>query len=220
MIYAAILLGLFLWFGFWSGQAGYSLKFFDNKLQSWQQKIPLGNRIPEFIIGLTFGLIATYGWHKVFGFGEWWIAPIVLLITSFISLVGKESATVFYLPHNWRVGIWKDSNGDGVVDVNDMRKSSMRVVNDFFAKILGVDIMSHWYAKIWAFTKGLLISTPIGLLCAIPHPICREISITLGEKLNKKYGHDVNSYAETVGDGLSYAIGCTIFIALTFGIAV
>ena len=230
MEYLIIFIVLFLIFGTLAAQAGYSMTFFNNRLQSWQKKIPLGNRIPEFLIGLGFGAIALWGWDHAYELVAQWVKmfPItnlaslfiagalfssIFYFAAFVSFVGKESATVFYLPGNW-YGWSKDSDGDGDIDEDDARNSSMRPVNDFFAKILRVSIVGRWYPKIWAFTKGLLISIPIACLCAPFSPITRHIGIKIGEYMNKKYGHDTNFYAEYVGDGLSYAAGLTVFIAL------
>lgn len=232
MSFLYIFLGLFLFFAIASAQAGFSMKFFDNRLQNWQNKIPLGNRIPEFSIALVFGCIALWGWDNRLGLVEQYITahPItsvallfiaagvffgLLLVAGAIAFFGKESATVFYLPGNWE-GWSKDSNEDGVITEEDARNSTMRFFNDFIAKILRVSVVGPVYPKIWAFTKGLLISIPICGLCAPFHPITRHIAIHLGRWVNNRTDKagGVNFYAEFVGDGLSYASGATLFLYL------
>lgn len=223
-------LAFFVFFGIASAQAGYSFKFFNNKLQDWQNKIPLGNRIPEFAIAIMFGIVAIYGWDDATSMIHHYTSAFPvdsvnsLLITCLIffvfffgisvvaAFVGKESATVYYLPGNWDTGWTRDDDGDGDIDFDDGRKSTMRPFNDVIAKMLGVNLNDKWYPKIWAFTKGLLISIPIGFLCAPFMPLTRHIGIRFGEWMNKRYGHDVNTYAELVGDGLAYSAGCTLFL--------
>ena len=231
MIYLITFIVLFLIMGFAASQAGYSFGVSDDKYQKWQKQFPLGNRVPEFFVGLMFGGIALWGWDNKFNLVQRYVESfpitsvsllflvgmiffVLLSLASFISFVGKESATVFYLPGNWRKGWNKDSDGDGDIDVDDLRKSTMRPVNDFFAKILNVSLTGGWYPKIWAFTKGLLISIPIGCLCAPFAPFCRHLGIVAGEYMRKNYNHTVNAYAEFIGDGLTYACGLTLFILL------
>ena len=230
MEYLYIFIALFIIMGTAAAQAGFSMSFSNNKFQKWQNSIAGGNRIPELFIGLTFGGVALWGWDKVGGLVLKYVEayPIttvftlfvgagvflaLLLFAGFVAFVGKESATVFYLPGNW-YGWSKDSDGDGDIDEDDARNSSMRVINDIFAKILGVSIVGPWYPKIWAFTKGLLISIPIMGLCAPFSPLTRHIGIKIGKLMNKKYKHDTNFYAEFIGDGLSYAAGLTVFMFL------
>ncbi len=206
-----IFIALFIWFAFWSSQAGYSFSFFDNKFQDWQQKIPFGNRIPEAIIALSIGSIGIWGWDLIllkFGINIPALPIIIAWMSlSFISLSGKESGTWAYLNHE---GYSTDSNGDGKVDNLDGRKSTLRGWNDWLAGLFDFHLGDEGYSWVWAFTKGFITTFPVGCLGAIFQPIGREIASHAKGRLPG----DSNFYIEFVGDGLGYSAACFAFILI------
>lgn len=228
MEYFLLFICLWLWFCFWSSQAGYSMTFWGNRLQTWQQKIPYGGKIPEIVIALSIAGSGFYLDWKLFEaitafetlwqikFGWYFVVILSLgfivkyLISSLIALGGKESGTWAYLPGSYD-GYKKDTNEDGVIDNKDGRMSTLRKWNDWLAGLFGMTLGHKHYAKVWAFTKGFITTFPVFSTGAIFQPITRELTW----RLTKNVKGDRNFYMEFFGDGTAYALSC--FIALVIG---
>lgn len=192
-----LFLFLFLWFGFWSAQAGYSINFLDGELQSWQQHIPYGDKIPETIIALSFALIGIWGWGKLFDISTLWTLLIFAVFFA-VSYAGKQSATWAYLTH------------EGYKDPDTTRTSTLKPINDYIGAQFGYKLGDEGYSWIWAATKGFITTAPVGFFGAVFQPLGREIASHAKGRLKG----DSNFYMEFVGDGLGYSVACFVFMAL------
>jgi len=195
---------LFLWFAFWSSQAGRSMRSLSEKLDNWQDKKPWYSEVPEAIIALTIGTISVWGWDKVFDIPVLW-GFVLFAISTIIAYAGKQSATWAYL--NWE-GHTKDSNGDGVIDNKDGRKSTTRGINDWIAARLGYKLGDEGYSWVWAFTKGFMTTLPLVPTGAIFQPLGREVASHAKGRLP----FDSNFWMESVGDGFGYSASAFTFI--------
>lgn len=197
---------LFLWFGFWSAQAGRSMRSLSEKLESWQDKKPWFSEVPEAIIAITIGTIAVWGWDKLLQMPALWVLAL-WPVFCIISYAGKQSATWAYL--NW-TGHTKDKNGDGVIDKQDGRDSTTFGVNNWIAAKLGYKLGDEGYSWVWAFTKGFITTLPLAALGAIYQPLGREMASHAKGRLP----FDSNFWMEFVGDGFGYAAACFTFIII------
>lgn len=232
MEYFLVFIGFYVWFAFWSAQAGYSMTFLDNILQKWQQSFSFGNRVPEFVIALTISAIATWGFShfitdinasfevdvdgkpydlKIF-IPDYVLNGLVAVVSFFIALGGKESATWAYLPGSWR-GFKKDKNLDGIIDEQDARNSTLFPVNVFLGKIVGQKFGDKYFSWVWAFTKGTFTTLPVLGTGGLMQPLSREVAFRIGggEENPSKWQ---NFWMESVGDGAAYAFACTLFIVV------
>ncbi len=213
MTYVFLFIAALLWFGFWSAQAGRSMRSLSVKLDSWQDKKPWYSEVPEGILALTFGTTALWGWDKVFDMPALWLL-VLWPIFCLVSYAGKQSATWAYL--RWE-GHIKDVNGDGVHNELDGRDSTTRPINDWIAARLGYKLGDEGYSWVWAFTKGFMTTAPLGgLLGAIAQPIGREIASHAKGRLP----FDSNFWMESFGDGFGYAVAWVGFVAAVVTFAV
>jgi hypothetical protein len=206
LLYFFTFVGMLFWFGFWSSQAGRSISSVSPELDDWQDLKSWGSEVPEAIIALTFATIATVGWNALFDL-QWYYLIAIFLGSTVISYAGKQSATWAYL--NWE-GHTKDSNGDGVHNEDDARKSSTWVWNRWLASRLGYEFGSEGFSWVWAFTKGLITTFPVMAFGAIFQPIGREIASHAKGRLP----FESNFWMEGVGDAIGYAGAGVTFLAL------
>jgi hypothetical protein len=190
-------IGLLCWYGFWSAQAGRSISAVHEDLAAWQDKTSWGSEVPELVIALTFGIVAATLWNTIFDLA-WYYVLAIFVVSTVISYAGKQSATWAYL--NWE-GHTKDVNGDGVHNEDDARKSSTWEWNRWLASRLGYEFGSEGFSWVWAFTKGLITTLPVGGLGCIFQPIGREIASHAKGRLP----FESNFWMEGVGDAIGYA---------------
>ena len=88
----------------------------------------------------------------------------------------------------------------------------MRGVNDWLAARLGYRLGDEGYSWIWAFTKGLITTLPLGATGAIFQPLWRE----LASHAKGRLPFDPNFWMEYVGDGFAYASAAVVFIIIVF----
>ena len=203
MVYLFLWFALFIWMGFWSSQAGGSFPFW----RSWQEERSHGNRIPELVLAVSIGSIGVWGWGKLFPDISSLMAVALWLVLIVISFGGKESGTWGYLNHT---GHTKDMNKDGVIDNKDARDGTTTRWNIWLASWFGWKLGDEGFSWVWAFTKGLMTTLPLGGLGCISQPIGREIASHAKGRLKG----DPNTYMEFVGDGFGYSVAATAFIFL------
>lgn len=196
----------FVWFGFWSAQAGRSMRSLSEKLDSWQDKKPWYSEVPEAIIAVTIAIVGVWGLDKLFNVPALYSLGLFCLFTV-ISYAGKQSATWAYL--RWE-GHTEDKNGDGIITDADGRDSTMRNINSWVAARLGYKLGDEGYSWVWAFTKGFITTAPVFCLGAIFQPIGREIASHAKGRLPG----DSNFWMESFGDGFGYANACFFFILI------
>ena len=184
------------------------MRSISEKLDEWQSKSSFRAAIPEIVIAVSIGVIAATGWQAVFDFGFYW-AVGVFIVSAVVAYAGKQSATWAYL--NWE-GHTKDNNGDGVINEKDGRDSTMRGVNDWLAARLGYRLGDEGYSWVWAFTKGLITTLPLGGTGAIFQPLWREVASHAKGRLPFEH----NFWMEFVGDGFAYASAAGVFIIIVF----
>lgn len=187
MIYVA----LFLWFGFWSAEAGQSLPW-SAKWQKGALKI-----VPELVIGLSIAIIGVWGWGELFNLSALWSIGLFFAFWL-VSYLGKQSATWAYL-------VW-----EGYPDPSYDRDSTTKPFNDWLAYELGYKLGDEGYSWVWAFTKGLVTTLPVMALGAIFQPLCRELASHARGRLKG----EPNTYMEFVGDGLAYTLACVAFVGV------
>lgn len=195
MLYA---LTLFLWFAFWSAQAGRSIASIDESLDDWQDKVDWYSNIPEWIVGATFASVSIWAIDKFADVSVLWLAAIWLFLT-FISRVGKNAATWAYL--RW----------EGDPNPNTERSSTLKPINDWIAGQLGYKLGDEGYSWVWASTKGFITTLPVLGLGLFFQPLCREIA-SHAKKVGLPFSY--NFWMEALGDGLAYAASCILFILL------
>lgn len=194
MIYLTIT--LFLWFPFWSAQAGRSMRSVYENLDNWQDIKDWYSQIPEMIIALSIGIIAATGWQTLFDY-DFIPTFCIFVISSAVAYAGKQSATWAYLR-------WEGHKGKG-------RDSTMRGVNDWLAARLGYKLGDEGYSWVWAFTKGMITTLPFGGVGAIFQPLWRE----LASHAENRLPYDPNMWME-LADGMAYASAALIFVTLIF----
>lgn len=190
------------WFGYWSAESGASFPW----SKAWQSKASVLTELPELIIALSIASIAAWGWGELFGLSLV-ASAVVFFVSAVIAYAGKQSATWAYL--KWE-GFTKDRNKDGVIDNKDARNSTLFGFNDWLASRFGYKLGDEGFSWVWAFTKGLITTAPIGFTGAIFQPLCREAASHAKGRLPG----DPNTYLE-LADGLAYAISAFLFIILT-----
>lgn len=195
MAYLILFIVLFFWFGFWSAQAGRTISYVNEKLDDWQDKNKLYEKVPEIIIGSTIGLIGVWGWDKLFNL-EPSMFIVMFVLGSLIAYGGKESATWAYLN-------WEGHEGTP-------RNSTLRKINDIIAGWFGFKLGDEGYSWVWASTKGFITTLPIGFLGAIFLPVGKEIASHAKERLPLHYSF----WQEFAGDGFAYSASATLFIIL------
>lgn len=203
-MYILLFFALFIWFAFWSAQAGRSMASISEKLDNWQNKSSFMAAVPEIIIALSIGAVALWGWREVFTLNLWGSCAVYPVFCA-VAYMGKQSATWGFLNHE---GHTKDNNGDGVIDENDGRQSTMRKINDWIAKRFGKKLGDEAYSWVWAFTKGLITTLPLCGTGAIFQPIGREVASHAEGRLP----YDPNFWMESVGDGFGYSAAAFTFI--------
>ncbi len=157
--------------------------------------------VPEIVIAVSIGIIAATGWQHFFGLG--FLATIgVFIISGLIAYAGKQSATWAYL--SWE--------GHKTPDTD--RTSTLKPVNDWLAARLGYRLGDEGYSWVWAFTKGLITTLPLGGTSAIFQPLWREIASHAKNRLPFEH----NFWMEFIGDGLAYASAAAVFIFIVWGI--
>lgn len=191
---------VFIWFAYWSAEAGASLPW----SKKWQNSFL--KTVPELVIAATISICALVFWNSFFPMSYDW-AITLFFIFGTISFLGKESATWAYL--TWE-GYTKDKNNDGVIDDQDGRDSTMREWNDALAAKLGYRLGDEGYSWVWAFTKGLITTLPLGGFGAIFQPIGREIFSHAKGRLPG----DPNTYMEAGGDGFGYTMAVLVAVII------
>lgn len=184
--------GFFIWFAYWSAESGASLPWSSK----WQSFTSWGNQLPEWIIAASVAGLATWGWNDVFSLGWWNIA--VFVVSFFIALAGKESATWAYL--NWQSHTPRSPN----------RQSTLRPINDFIAGLFGFELGDEGYAWVWAATKGFIMTLPIIPTGTVFHPVGHEI----GSHAEGRLPGDPNMYKELSGGGFGYAPPAFLFVTI------
>ncbi len=183
---------LIIWLGYLSAEAGASLPW----SKTWQDLKSWGSEVPEVLIGLTIGLVATFGYCTLLGINPLW-ALLMFPLPSIVTYIGQQSGTWAYL--NWTGGPDRDKD----------RKSMLRPTNDFLAGLLGFKYGDEGYSWVWAATKGFIITLPIGGIGAILFPLGHE----LGSHAKGRLPGDPNMWKElTSGWGLGLA--CVIYLLL------
>ena len=197
-MYICLMILIVGWFAYWSAESGASLPW----SKSWQ--IGLLDRLPELIIALTVGLVASWGWGKIFDISALYI---ILGFFAFVAIAfaGKESATWGYL--NW-TGHVKDKNDDGIIDDRDGRDSTLSGINNFIAGLFGYRLGSEGYSWIWAGVKGFIMTLPIIPTGAIFHPLGHE----LGSHAQGRLNGDSNMWKEMAGGGIGFGIPVVLFV--------
>jgi hypothetical protein len=207
MISLLLFICFYVWFAFWSAQAGFSIHFWGGKLQNWQNKIPLGKKIPELVLAASIASIGLYVWSHILPDLQVYTYAAMWFGFALISYLGKESATVGYL--EWE-GSTKDENKDGVVDNKDARRNTLAGWNQFVSGLFGWKNGDEGYSWVWAFTKGLITTLPLFCLGTIFQPIGREMASHAEGRLKG----DPNFYMEAFGDGFGYAASSFIAIKI------
>lgn len=184
-----IYLFLIAWFGYWSAESGASLP--------WSSKWQTGlfQQLPECIIAITVGTIAVWGWDQVF------TIPALYVILGWIAFIaiayaGKQSATWAYL-------IWTKNTPR-----NPDRQSTLRPINDWIARMLNYKLGDEGYSWIWAATKGLIMTAPIGGTGVLFHPLGHEI----GSHAYGRLPGDPNMWKEISGGAIGIGLPAAIFM--------
>jgi len=192
-----------IWFAYWSAESGASLPWSSK----WQGLTSWTHKLPEWIIALSVGTVAVWGWGTMFD-----VSPLIViglwLIFSGIALAGKESATWAYL--RW-TGHTEDKDGDGVITDADGRDSTLFGFNNWIAKLFGYRLGDEGYSWMWAMTKGFIMTLPVGgITGAIFHPIGHEI----GSHAKGRLSGDSNMWKELTGGGIGIGVPVIIFASI------
>ena len=190
MMFLCSFLLLYVWFAFWSAEAGASWPWSAKWQNGWKKAIP------ESVIALTFAVFGSLIAARL-GVPDWSLY-ILFPVFAIISYAGKQSATWAYL--NWE-GYNKNDGG---------RNSTLRKWNDWLGDKLGYKLGDEGYSWVWAFTKGLITTLPVGGLGCIFQPIGREIFSQARGRLPGHY----NTWLEAGGDGFGYAMAVTLALLL------
>lgn len=182
---------LTLWLGFWSAESGASFPW----SKKWQDLKEWGSEIPEVILSLTIGLVATFGYCILLGINPLWCL-LMFPLPSVVTYAGQQSATWAYL--TWT----------GHPDPETARKSTLRPMNDFIAGLIGYKLGDEGYSWVWASTKGFIITLPIGGIGAITFPLGHE----LGSHAEGRLPGNPNMWKEQAS-GWGLALACIIYLA-------
>ena len=188
---------LTLWFAYWSAESGASLPW----SRKWQGFASWGSQLPEWIIAISVASLAAWGWGEIFSLHI--LTYVLILALSFVvSLAGKESGTWAYL--KWT----KDPSP------NTERDGTLKGFNDAVGDLFGYSLGDEGYSWIWAATKGLIMTLPIGGFGVITHPLGHEI----GSHAKGRLPGDPNMWKELAGGGLAYGPTAALFIYLVNGV--
>ena len=181
-----------LWLGFWSSESGASFPWSSK----WQDIKDWFSEIPEAIVGLTIGLVATYGYCLLLGINPLW-SILMCPLPSVIVYAGQQSATWAYL--RWT----------GHANPDTARTSTLKPMNDFIAGLIGYKLGDEGYSWVWAATKGFIITLPIGGIGAVTFPLGHE----LGTHAQGRLPGDPNMWKE-FASGLGLGLACVIFLTI------
>jgi len=182
---------LMLWLAYWSAESGASLPW----SYPWQNFTKWMSEVPEAILSLTIGFIATFGYCTLIGINPYW-SLLMFPIPTAIIYAGQQSATWAYLR-------WETHTP--LVD----RQSTLRGWNDFVAGLLGWKSGDEGYSWVWAATKGFITTLPVGGLGVIFFPLAHE----LGSHARDKLPGEANMWKE-LASGFGLAVPCIIFLEI------
>ena len=111
-----------------------------------------------------------------------------------VAYAGKQSATWAYL--KWQ----------GHDDPDTERTSTLKPFNDFVAGLFGYRLGDEGYSWVWAATKGLIMTLPIGGTGLIFHPLGHEIGSHALGRLPRP-----NMWKELFGGGIGIGVAAGIF---------
>lgn len=191
----------FIWFGYWGAESGASLPWSKKWQKGWG--LPLG-QLSEMI----FAISVAGAWCFIRNVDEvlpLWVNVHDVVRDSLIVYAGKQAATWALLSNVMTKGYQTDTNNDGVVDYDDGRKSKIKNIVDDLADSIDVPITSPKYGVVWAFTKGALMTLPIGLgvIGGVFHALGHWVAVKVfyDDEGRGKVSHP-NAYKEWIGTGL------------------
>ena len=183
---------LFIALPYLTMEAGASLPW----SKKWQDKVSWYSEVPEGLIALIVGTVGVWGVGEVCQ-----VSPITAISVwiIYIGLVyaGKQSGTWAYL--NW----------EGYQEPNTDRDGTLKPINDFIAGLFSFKLGDEGYSWVWAATKGLIITLPIGGIGAILFPLGHE----LGSHAKGRLPGDPNMWKE-FASGLGLGLACVIFLTI------
>lgn len=184
---------LTMWLGYWSAESGASFPW----SKTWQDLKAWGSEVPEIILSLTIGLVATFGYCSLLGINPLWCL-LMFPVPSVITYAGQQSATWAYL-------MWT-----GAPNKYRNRESTLRPTNDFIAGLLGFPYGSEGYSWVWAATKGFIITLPLG---GLPGAVLFPLGHELGSHAKGRLPGDPNMWKE-FASGLGLGLACVFYLII------
>lgn len=192
-MYLVYTIALISWTAYLSAESGASLPWSSE----WQDKVDWFSEVPEAVLALTVGIVATLGWAHTSDLSSLYIGLCLLLSTG-LAYMGKQSGTWAYL--TWETHVPR----------NPDRESTLRPVNDYIANIFGWKLGDEGYSWVWAAVKGFILTLPIGGTGAVSFPLGHE----LGSHAKGRLEGSSNMWKEAASGG-AIGLSCALFLLLT-----